>query len=163
MKTKTTRNLVISALTCALYVVLTMPFASFSFGIIQFRLSDILAVLPFFTPAAIPGLFLGCAISNLVSSFGIFDVIFGSLATLIAAILTNKSKNAFVATIWPVLSNGIIIGAMITILETGKFFTKVLLINMLYISISEFIVCVLLGNLLILLIEKTKINKILRG
>ena len=75
-----------SALIGAIYVVVTMVFAPFGFGGIQVRISEALTILPFFTPAAIPGLFVGCLIANLLAGAIPADVIFGSLATLVGAV-----------------------------------------------------------------------------
>lgn len=69
----------------AIYIVLTMVFAPISFGPIQFRISEALCILPFFTPAAIPGLFIGCFLSNLLCGAAVLDVVFGSIPTLIGA------------------------------------------------------------------------------
>ena len=79
-----------AAVIAAAYVVLTLPFAQFAFGMIQFRLAEALTVLAALTPAAIPGLTLGCLLTNTLypSGLGMIDIIFGSLATLIAASLT---------------------------------------------------------------------------
>lgn len=74
------------AVIAAVYVVLTMAFAPISFGPIQFRISEALCILPFFTPAAVPGLFIGCFLSNFLCGAALPDVIFGSLATLIGAV-----------------------------------------------------------------------------
>ena len=71
----------------ALYVVLTLVFAPISFGPVQLRVAEALCILPMFTPAAIPGLFIGCLIANLLGGGIILDVVFGSLATLIGAVL----------------------------------------------------------------------------
>ena len=75
------------AVIAALYVVLTMVFAPISFGPVQVRIAEALCILPMFTPAAIPGLFIGCLIANLIGGGIILDVIFGSIATLIGAVL----------------------------------------------------------------------------
>ena len=75
------------AVITALYVVLTMVFAPISFGPVQVRIAEALCILPMFTPAAIPGLFIGCLIANLIGGGIILDVIFGSIATLIGAVL----------------------------------------------------------------------------
>ena len=96
----------------AIYVVLTLFINTFNLasGAIQVRISEALCILPIFTPAAIPGLFVGCLLSNIMMASAIYDVIFGSLATLIGAIGTyylRKTKFAF--TLPPVISNGIII------------------------------------------------------
>ena len=72
----------------ALYVVLVIMFNYCSFGPIQFRIAEALTILPYFTPAAIPGLFVGCLLSNILGGAAIWDIIFGSIATLIGAIGT---------------------------------------------------------------------------
>lgn len=83
-------KLVLAAVIAALYVLLCLPFANFSFGIIQFRLAETLTVLPAFSSAAIPGVFLGCLLSNLFNpdNLGIVDILGGSLTSLLAAFLT---------------------------------------------------------------------------
>ena len=77
----------------ALYVVLTLVFAPISFGPVQVRIAEALCILPMFTPVAIPGLFIGCLIANLVGGGVIIDVIFGSLATLIGAVGAYYLRN----------------------------------------------------------------------
>ena len=74
------------AVIAALYVVLTLVFAPISFGPVQVRIAEALCILPMFTPAAIPGLFIGCLIANLIGGGIMLDVIFGSIATLIGAV-----------------------------------------------------------------------------
>ena len=96
----------------AIYVILTVITNSFGLanGVIQVRLSEALTILPVFTPAAVPGLFIGCIVSNLLTGCALPDIIFGSIATLIGALLTRKLKNhPFAATIPPVVSNAVII------------------------------------------------------
>ena len=84
----TTRKLTAAAVTGAAYAALTMLLAPISYGAIQCRVSEVLCILPFFIPCTAWGLFAGCAIANLLSAAGILDVIFGSLATLLAALCT---------------------------------------------------------------------------
>ncbi len=101
-----------AAIIAALYVVITYFVAAFNLasGAIQVRLSEALTILPVFTPAAIPGLFIGCILANALTGGLIWDIIFGSLATLIAAIGTYKLRNTkFMYTLPPVLSNAIIV------------------------------------------------------
>ena len=81
----TASKLAYGAVISALYVVLTLPFASFAFGPIQFRVAEALCILPFFTPAAIPGLTIGCFLANLLGGANVWDVILGTLATFIGA------------------------------------------------------------------------------
>ena len=96
MKTKkrefSVKDLTLAGIIAALYVLLTLPFAHFSFGIVQFRLAEALTVLPILNAAAIPGVFVGCLLANLLnpSSLGIVDILGGSLATLLAAYLSYK-------------------------------------------------------------------------
>ena len=80
------KQMVQGAAIAAVYVVLTMAFRPISFGPVRFRISEALCVLPYFTPAAVPGVFLGCLISNLLGGAAALDVVFGSLATLMGAV-----------------------------------------------------------------------------
>ena len=105
------RSIALSAVIAAVYTALTMSLPMLSYGPVQLRFSEALTVLPFFLPEAVPGLFLGCVIANLFSPFGIADVIFGSIATLLAALWTSKLKNPWFAPLPPVISNAVIIGA----------------------------------------------------
>ncbi len=88
MKTITTKRLCRSSIICALYVVLSYTFLPFAFGSIQLRPAEALCILPLFYVEAIPALFIGCALVNLSSPFLFYDVIFGSLTTLIASFIT---------------------------------------------------------------------------
>ena len=110
MKERKPRNLVHGALIAAIYIVLTMIFRPISFGPIQFRIAEALCVLPCFTPAAIPGLFVGCLISNLLGGAMMMDVLFGSLATLIGAIGSYLlRRNRYLVSFPPIIANTLII------------------------------------------------------
>ena len=93
--TKSIRYLVQAAVIAAIYAVLTLLASSLNlaYGPVQFRISEFLTVLPMFTPAAIPGLTLGCFLANLASPFGPVDWIFGSVATLLAAVVSYLLRN----------------------------------------------------------------------
>lgn len=105
-----TYQMVYAAVIAAIYVVLTCLFAPISFGPVQFRISEALCVLPYFTPAAIPGLFIGCLLGNFIGGAVIWDVIFGSLATLIGAAGSYLvRKNRLLVCVPPVLANTIIV------------------------------------------------------
>ena len=109
-----TSFIVRSAIIAALYFALTYVFQPISFGVVQFRISEVLTVLPFFTATAIPGLFVGCLLSNiLLGGLGLLDMILGSAATLIAAFLTYKFKNKWLAPLPPVVVNGVLVGIML--------------------------------------------------
>lgn len=106
--------LVISALVAALYVALTLIFAPISFMQLQFRVSEILTLLPIVSLPAVPGLFVGCLIANLIAGALWQDVIFGSLATFLAAVLTRfLRKLPWFAAFMPVLVNGIVVGLLL--------------------------------------------------
>ena len=111
MKNKNAEFLTQGAMIAAAYVVLTLLFAPISYGEVQVRISETLTILPFFTPAAIPGLFVGCLIANMIGGAVALDIVFGSIATLIGAVGTYllRKKNRFLAPLPPILSNTIII------------------------------------------------------
>lgn len=99
------------AMIAAAYVVLTVAFAPFSFKEIQVRVSESLTILPIFTPAAVPGLAVGCLLANILGGAVVADVVFGSLATLIGAVGTRmlRDKNPVLAVIPPIVANMLIV------------------------------------------------------
>jgi len=105
------RNLTVAAVIAALYAVLGCfgNLFSLTFGPIQIRFAEALTVLPFFFPPAVPGLTIGCLLTNLLSPYGPLDVIFGTLATAIAALLTRRTKWAWLAPLPPILTNLLIL------------------------------------------------------
>ncbi len=111
MKDNKVRFLAQGAMIAAVYVALTVVFAPISFREIQVRVAEALTILPVFTPAAIPGLFIGCLIGNIAGGALVPDIIFGSLATLIGAFGTWKLRRAhpFLAPVPPILANTVIV------------------------------------------------------
>lgn len=112
MKNKNVLFITQAAMIAAIYVVLTLAISAFGLasGAIQVRISEALTILPFFTPAAIPGLFIGCLISNTVTGCALLDIIFGSIATLLGALGTYAlRKFKWAAPIPPILANTIIV------------------------------------------------------
>ena len=112
MKNSNVQKIAIGGVIAALYVVLTMVAAAFGLasGAIQVRLSETLTILPVLTPAAVPGLTVGCVLANIVTGCLPWDVVFGSLATLIGAVGTRLlRKNPYIAWIPPVISNMVIV------------------------------------------------------
>lgn len=106
IRNKRTHFIVHAAAIAAIYVVLTMVFLPISFGPVQFRISEALCILPFFTPAAVPGLFIGCFLANLLGQAMVLDVVFGSLATLIGAVGSYALRRSrWLVCIPPILSN----------------------------------------------------------
>lgn len=111
---KLVRTIVNGAVIAALYAVLTLLLAPVSFGIVQVRVSEVLCILSLFTPAAVPGLTVGCFIANFIGGNGIADAVLGSLATLIGCLGMYKlRKKPKLAPLVNVLSNGIIVGLML--------------------------------------------------
>jgi len=142
-----------AAMIAAIYVVLTYIFAPFSFGDIQVRISEALTILPVFTPAAIPGLFIGCLIGNILGGAILPDIIFGSLATLIGAFFTYllRKKSQFVCVIPPIISNTLIVPL---VLRYGYGINLPLPFLMLTIGIGEIISCGALGLVLYYALKK---------
>ena len=110
-KTINVQFIALAAMIAAIYVVLTLVFAPFSYGEIQVRLSEALTILPVFTPAAVPGLFVGCLLSNILGGCIVPDIVFGSIATLIGAIGTYllRKQNKFLAPLPPIIANALIV------------------------------------------------------
>ena len=115
----------------ALYCVLTLVFTPFAFGPLQFRPAEALCILPLFFPEAIPALFVGCALSNLISQYSVYDVLLGSLATLIASfgtfaigkLIKNEVLKILFGGVFPVLCNALIIPIIIVLIfgDTGGY------------------------------------------
>ncbi|KEH88932.1 membrane protein [Clostridium novyi A str. BKT29909] len=139
MKNITVSKITKVAIVAAVYAVLTAVIAPISYGPIQFRISEIMTLLAFIDPLYIPGLVLGCAISNLFSPLGIVDVVVGTTATFISVYMISKSKNLFIASLWPTI-NCIFIGAELYYLQHLPFW-----LTSLEVAIGEFVVVTLIG------------------
>ncbi len=130
----------------ALYVTLTMVFEPISFGPLQVRIAELLTILPMFTPAAIPGLFIGCLLANLLGGAIPWDIVFGSIATLIGAALGYLlRKNRWLVPVPAILANTIIVPF---VLYYGYGFQDTpLLLMFIYIFAGEVLGCYVLGEL----------------
>lgn len=166
MISKRIRFLVESSIVAAAYAALTLAIYPLSYGALQFRFSEALTILPVFTPAAIPGLTIGCFIANIVGPYSWIDAVFGTFATFVASICTYLTRNIkfknlpLLSLIFPVIFNAIIIGLEINIffLPAGEVFTfSGFLISALWVGLGELVVCYLLGTPLYAAINKTKI------
>jgi len=152
-KRVTTRSLCLSAIIAALYAALTLGFQAISYGAAQFRVSEAMTLLPVLFPEAVPGLTIGCLISNLFNPMGatVYDIVFGTLATLLAGILTWKIKgNVWLKALPPVLCNAVIVGLVLTY----AYGIDVLWMNMLTVGLGEAAVCYVLGVPLIKLLQR---------
>jgi len=147
----TVRFMAEAGIIAALYFALTMAVAPISYGQLQMRVSEALCVLPFFTPAAVPGLFIGCLLANIFSFLGIFDIVFGSLATLIAALITYYIKNKWLLPFPSVVVNAFVVGALLYYLAELPFW-----ISVLYVGIGQAIACYVLGMPLFFILNQHK-------
>ena len=150
MKRIPVKKIAYSAVVAAMYFALTLLLQPISFGPVQFRLSEALVMLPYIMPESILGITIGCAAANAFSTFPVYDVIFGSLATLIAGILTSKIKNAWLSGLPPVLLNALVLPLMWYLLGTDAAYW----VNLISITLSETVVIFFIGVPLVLLIKK---------
>lgn len=141
-----------AAIIAAIYTVVTILIAPYSYGIFQFRVSEALTILPAVLPSAIPGLFVGCLVSNLIGGYGMIDMVFGSLTTLIAAVLSRKlRKYPYLVPLPPVILNAVIVGGYLKFL----YFQDVpLLASMGWVALGQVLACYALGYPLLLLLTK---------
>lgn len=123
LKKMTMKQICMGAAVAAVYVVLTIVCGPLAFGPIQFRPAEALTILPLLFPEAIPGLFIGCLLANIVSPYGVWDIMIGSAVTLIAAIVTRYSKNVWLGGIAPVILNAAALPLMWLLMgsDTGYF------------------------------------------
>lgn len=156
MRNNLTRRLCTGGVIAALYAVLTLALPMLSYGPIQIRFSEALTVLPFFLPEAIPGLAVGCFVSNLIGSPYALDWIVGTAATLLAALWTSRLKHYWLAPMPPVLCNMVIVGAEIAWFEGGftSAFFPAWIYNGLTVGVGELLACYILGLLLIAALPK---------
>lgn len=143
-----------AAVIAAIYTVLVMIFSFTSFGPIQFRIAEALTVLPYFTPAAIPGVAIGCFLSALLNGAPALDLVFGSLATLIAAILSYLLRRyKFLVPIPPIIINALVIP---WVLKTAYGASEAVPFMMLTVGAGELIAAGILGYILLLALDRIK-------
>ena len=148
----TAKTLVRAAMIAALYAALTLLFQPISYGPVQFRVSEALTILPVLTIDAVPGLFVGCLLANLLGGSLWYDVVFGSIATLLAALCTRRLRNRFwLAALMPVLFNGVIVGAVVHYCYAPVF---PLPLSMLSVAAGEAVACLVVGPLLIRVMQR---------
>lgn len=148
MKTNKIKFITQAALISAIYIALTLIANALGLAnaAIQVRFSEALTILPVFTSAAVPGLFVGCLLSNILTGCAPWDILFGSLATLIGAIFTLKLKNLkWVASLPPIISNTIIVPFVLSYVYGAEGTIPYLMVT---VAIGEIISCAVLGNLL---------------
>ncbi|MDR1815737.1 MAG: QueT transporter family protein [Clostridiales Family XIII bacterium] len=142
-----------AAIIAGAYAALTVALAPISYGPLQVRVSEALTVLPFFTPAAIPGLFVGCLLANIISPYGMPDLILGSIATLLAALCSRRLRaRKWLVPLPPVVSNGFIVGGMLCFIYDVQPVPGSVALSFLvdagWIAVGEGAACYVLGLLL---------------
>lgn len=147
MNNSLTNKIVKSALIAGLYAVLTLILQPISYGPVQFRLSEMLILIVFINSNYIVGLTVGCLISNFFGGFGPLDIIFGTLATFLSLIcisITAKKmdglKGLIIASLWPTIFNGLIIGIMLNYVTNAPLFLTIV-----QVAIGEFVVLTIIG------------------
>lgn len=155
MKNKKALFITQAAVIAALYVVLVVIFNYISFGPIQFRVAEALTILPYFTPAAIPGLFIGCILANVIGGAVVWDIIFGSIATLIGAVFTYllRKKSKFLAPLPPVLANTIIVPWVLKYAYGAEEMVWFMAVT---VGIGEILACYVLGMILLFALNKVR-------
>ncbi|AGX43562.1 QueT transporter family protein [Clostridium saccharobutylicum] len=160
---KTVERLVRTAIIAAIYAVITLCLAPISYGAVQFRVSEIMVLLAFFDPFYIGGLTLGCFIANLLGPNGIADVIFGTIATFISVYaisftskyIKNNNIALIIASLWPTIFNGLIIGW-----ELNYLYQLPIILSMLEVAAGEIVVVTIVGVPVIKLL-KNKYKRLL--
>ena len=147
-----TRKLTRGAIIAALYAALTLLLAPISYGEMQIRLSEALTLLPVMLPEAVPALAVGCLLANVLGGCTVFDIVFGTLATLLAALCTRALRSRILpASLMPVLFNGMIVGAVVHYCYAP---VVALPLCMLFVALGEAVACCLLGPVLLRMLRR---------
>lgn len=156
MRDNITKKLVKTAVIAAIYTVLTVILAPISYGPVQFRISEILVLLAVIDPFYIVGLTVGCLIANIFGGYGLMDIVFGTVATFLSVTgvyltgkyIRNKKLSLVLASLWPTIFNGLIIGWMLNIVADLP-----MVLSMIQVGAGEFVVVTLVGVPVFRLIE----------
>lgn len=151
-----------NAAVAALYAALTVALAPLSYGPVQVRLSEWMVLLAFYNKKWVPGLTVGCLLANLASPFGAADILVGTLATFLAAAAMSRCPNVFLASLCPVVANGVLIGAELAVLAAIPGDALSVLAVMLYIAAGEALSVTVTGTLLFrLLLRNPALRRII--
>lgn len=173
MKKISPKDLSRCSMMAALYAAVSIVLLPISFGAVQVRLSEALTILPVYTPLGVWGTTLGCLITNAygvsvgANILGAADIVIGTSATLVAALMTRWLRNFRIkgmpvaATLPPILVNAVVIGAELTFAETGKIFSPLLWINMFQVGLGQLIACTVGGSIVAAAIERCGLDKTL--
>jgi uncharacterized membrane protein len=157
-KNKNVKWIVQAGIIAAIYAVATLALAPISYGPMQVRVSEALNILPYFTSAAVPGLFIGCLIANIFGSGFLIDIVLGSLATLVSAVMAYYLRKYKPLVPLPaVIVNAVVVGYILQVVYGTPF-----IVNMLWVGVGQIIACYGLGLPLLFGLEKYK-DKIFKG
>lgn len=155
--TNKTNYLARAAVIATIYTLITYMFKPISYGMIQVRVSEALTLLPLVESSAIPGLFIGCLLANILGSMGLWDIYLGSLITLIAACITAKMPGPILGAIPPIILNAFGVSYYLSKILGVSYWTAVL-----YVGLGEFISVAGLGIPLFYLIQRTSLKDFLK-
>ena len=150
------RYMIKAAVIATVYAVITYLFRPISYGVIQVRVSEALTLLPLIEPAAIPGLFLGCLIANILGGMGLWDIYLGSLITLVSAYITSKMPNPVLGALPPIVFNSIGVAFYLSLLFHMPYW-----VTALYIGVGQLVSVAVLGIPLYYFIQKTSLKDFL--
>lgn len=151
MRKKLYKDIFDIAIVASIYVVLTIVIQPLAYGELQFRLSEVLMLMVFFNKKYSTSMIIGCLIANLWSPYLLWDMMFGTLATAIACLFISKSKHLIVASIWPAIFNGLIVGAEIAILSKLNYG-----LCMVSVAIGEIVVVTIIGTILFTILSRNE-------
>ena len=147
-----TNSLTRGAIIAAIYTALTLLFAPISYGEVQIRIAESLTLLPVLLPEAVPALAVGCLLANVLGGCTIFDIVFGTLATLLAAIAARQLRNRVrLAMLMPVLFNGVIVGAVVHFAYAPVI---PLPLCMIFVAAGEAVACCVLGPIVLKMLRR---------
>lgn len=167
MKKTNVQNLTRTALIAAIYFVVSAAFAPLAYGAVQVRFSEALTLLPALTPLGVPGVTLGCLLTNAYGAaagmniLGPLDVLLGTAATLAAAVMSRALRNLrlcgvpVLSAVPPVLVNAVVVGAELAFAETGTLWGPALWLNMFQVGLGQFAACFVIGLPMAFALEKT--------
>ena len=156
MKHNNLKRLTFCGILAAIYTVLTVmpPLNAIAYGPVQFRVSEALCVLPFFAPWTTWGLVFGCLLANLFSTVTALDIVFGTLASLLGCLITSKVRHKWLVPLPTILSNGLIIGAMLASVLTPDSWWSGFVLNGAQVAFGELVVLYILGMPLLLMLQR---------
>lgn len=159
MKKITIRQIAFCGIVAAMYAVLTICTSAFAYGPIQFRIAEALCILPAINPVATIGLTLGCLIANLFSTVSALDIVVGTAATLLACLLVQQIKKAWLVPVPVIVCNAIIVGAEIAFVSAPDTFWSSFVLFGAQVGLGELAVMYVLGLPLLLVLRKNGLDK----